>query len=95
MTLPKEGAVTSDVYYTTDLPYADPQGTFKGLKGMPMEYSVSMQGLNITFSVKTVEKKSLSDSLFTIPADYKEVSLEELQKQFTSSMASDTAAGAK
>jgi len=98
MNLPRQGSVTTDVYYTTDLPYADPQGTFKGLKGMPMEFSVSMEGLNITFSVKSVEKKTLSDSLFTVPADYKQVTLDELQKQLTSSMPSqqaDTAASPK
>ncbi|HTA28287.1 MAG TPA: DUF4412 domain-containing protein [Bacteroidia bacterium] len=90
LNLPKQGTSVSDVYYTTDIPYADPQGQFKGLKGMPMEFSVSMSGLNLTFSVKTVEKKALADSLFTIPADYKQVSLDELQKQLSSSMASDT-----
>lgn len=95
MNMPKEGTVTSEVYYTTDLPYADPQGQFKGLKGMPMEYSMSMGGMNITISAKTVDKKTLSDSLFTIPSDYKEVTIEELQKQLASSMppAGDTASG--
>ncbi len=93
MNLPKQGTSVSDVYYTTDIPYADPQGQFKGLKGMPMEFSVSMSGLNLTFTVKTVEKKSLTDSLFTIPADYKQVSLDELQKELSTSMPTDTSGG--
>ncbi len=97
MNVAKQGTSISDVYYTTDLPYADPQGQFKGLKGMPMEFSVSMSGLNLVFSVKTVEKKSLADSLFTIPSDYKQVSLDELQKELSASMpapsASDTSMG--
>jgi GLPGLI family protein len=82
----KEGVVTTDVYYTTDLPYADPQGQFKGLKGMPMEFSVSMSGLNIIISAKSVEKKNLSDSLFLIPSDYKLTDLNDLQKALAKDM---------
>ncbi|HTB31295.1 MAG TPA: DUF4412 domain-containing protein [Bacteroidia bacterium] len=89
----KEGSVPSYVYYTTDLPYADPQGQFKGLKGMPMEFSVSMQGLNLTITAKSVESKTLSDSLFTIPADYKQMDINDVQKDLEKHIPKDTTGG--
>ncbi len=94
---PNDSAVTSDMYYTADLPYADPQGQFKGLKGMPMEFSVNMLGENlmVTITAKSVEKETLPDSLFTIPSAYKEMSIDDVKKDLEKSMESDSAAGAK
>jgi GLPGLI family protein len=89
-TLPNSPPVVSEVYYTTDLPYADPQGKFKGLKGMPMEYSINMSGMIIDVSAKTVEKKALSDSLFAVPTDYKQMSIDDMQKDLMKSMGTDT-----
>jgi GLPGLI family protein len=86
------GSMTSDLYYAPDLPYADPQGQFKGLKGMPMEYSINMSGLNITISAKLVEKKPLADSLFTVPSGYKEMDINQMQKDLMKSVGNDTTA---
>jgi GLPGLI family protein len=90
---PKDSVITSDVYYTTDLPYADPQGQFKGLKGMPMEFNISMSGLNLTITTKSVEKENLPDSLFTIPADYKLMGIDEIKKDLEKTMGSDSTSG--
>jgi GLPGLI family protein len=97
---PNDSSITSEVYYTTDLPYADPQGQFKGLKGMPMEFNINMSGLNLIITTKSVEKQSLSDSLFTIPAGYKEMGIDDIKRELQSSMqsqagGSDSAAGSK
>jgi len=95
MVIPHSDSVATEVYYTTDLPYADPEGQFKGLKGMPMEFSLNMGGLVIVIVAKTVEKKSLSDSLFTIPSGYKEMDITQLQKDMAKNIGADSAAGAQ
>lgn len=95
--VPNNSPVISYLYYTTDLPYADPKGQFKGLKGMPMEYTITMANLNITIEANSVEKKSLPDTLFAVPADYKQMSIadmeKDLMKNMPTSMGSDSAAG--
>ena len=101
VTLPNSPApITSYVYYTTDLPYADPKGQFKGLKGMPMEFTISMASINLTIEAKSVEKKTLADSLFNVPADYKQTTIADMEKDLMKSMpaqnqnpGSDSAAG--
>lgn len=90
--VPHSGPVTSYLYYTTDLPYADPEDDFRGLKGMPMEFSINMGGVSITISAKSVEKKSLPDSLFTIPADYKQMSIADMKKDLMKNMPTDSTA---
>lgn len=86
--------ITSFIYYTSDLPYADPQGLFKGLKGMPMEFSGNMNHVNITIMAKSVETKTLSDSLFVVPSDYKQMTMADMEKEMMQNMGGNSAPGA-
>lgn len=78
----KEGKEqTFIVFYTDQIPTSDTKNVFEGLKGMPLEYSISQGGVNMTFSTKSIEKTPVPDSKFELDkAGYKETTLEELQK---------------
>lgn len=84
--IPNGSPVISYLYYTTDLPYADPKGQFKGLKGMPMEFTMSMASMTLTIRANSVEKKTLSDTLFTVPSGYKQMSIADMEKDMMKSM---------
>jgi GLPGLI family protein len=56
------------VFYTDQLPYNEDMGQFKGLKGFLMQFGVQFGQTNITFVAQSIEKKALSDTLFTVPA---------------------------
>jgi len=64
------------VYYAEELKSdalisLNPQ--FKNLNGMPLEYQVSQQGMDVMVTAKKVTKESISDSSFDPPAGkYKE-----------------------
>jgi GLPGLI family protein len=69
------------VYYTEEIPAAETKSTFDGLKGFPLDYTVSQGGIKMTFSTKTIVKEPVPDSKFELSKDgYKETTLEELQK---------------
>lgn len=75
---------TVTVYYTEEIPLSTMQNTFKGLKGFPMQYSMSVSIAKIVYTVASVSKASVPDSKFVIPASgYKEVTDEELQKELS------------
>lgn len=78
----KEGKEeTVVVYYTEEIPSSDVKSTFEGLKGTPLEYSITQGGVKMTFTTKTVVKESIPDSKFELSKEgYKETTLEELQK---------------
>jgi GLPGLI family protein len=78
----KEGKEeTCVVFYTDEIPTNDIKNTFDGLKGFPLEYSISQAGIKMTFTTKNIVKESVSDTKFDLPKDgYKETTLEELQK---------------
>lgn len=60
---------------------------FKGIKGMPLEYEMSMErGMKMKMTAKTVSKESVPDSKFEVPAGYKEVTVEEMQKDMMKMM---------
>jgi GLPGLI family protein len=71
---------TSTVFYTEELPSSDFRATYKGLKGFPMEYSMTQNGMKLTLTATKVSKEAIDDSKFIIPEGYKETTLEELQK---------------
>jgi GLPGLI family protein len=69
---------SSTVFYTDQLPYSEDMGQYKGLKGYPLQFGLNQQGMNISIVAQTIEKKALSDTLFTIPTKgYKVVSSRE------------------
>jgi GLPGLI family protein len=79
---------TSEVYYTGDLPYNTDsyESHFKGLKGFPLSYSMSQNGMNFTVQAESVKKESVPDSLFATPSGYKLVTKDEMQKDLMQKM---------
>ncbi len=73
-------AITSEVYYTEDIvtPIAK-SGPFKLLKGFPLEYSMSQQGVKVSITATKVDKQSLKDDTFTVPSGYKLMTMEEIR----------------
>lgn len=80
--------MTSDVYYTDQLPYNNDgyQNHFNGLKGFPLSYSMSQSGMNFTFAAQSIEKQSVPDSLFNVPAGYKLMSEDDMEKDIAKKM---------
>lgn len=76
---------TSDVYYTDQLPYGE-DPNFGTLKGFPMSFTMKQSGMTMTMVVTSVQKQSVSDSLFVVPAGYKLMTPEEMQKDMMSHM---------
>ncbi len=71
------------VYYTKDIVAKNSQaqkGGLKGLDGFPMEYVISMQGMGMKMTAKTVSKDKLEDAVFKIPEGYKEMTMDEAKK---------------
>lgn len=72
-----EGDDPDDVavfYYTEEIAPINLQGLEgMNLKGMPLEYSVSSQGITMVMTASTIEKKSVADSMFEIPEGYTEM----------------------
>ena len=69
------------VFYTEEIPVNETKTTFEGLKGFPLEYSISQSGIKMTFTTKSIDKSPIPDSKFDlVKAGYKETTLEELQK---------------
>lgn len=72
------------VFYTPEIPYLENSfnAEFKVVKGMPMEYVASMNNIKMTVTVREVKKEKIADTEFTIPAEYKITTQEELMKEF-------------
>jgi len=76
---------TMDIYYTDQLPFAI-DDKFKGLKGFPLSYNMSQNGVKFTMTATAINKQSVPDSLFTIPPGYKVMTQDEMQKDMMSHM---------
>jgi GLPGLI family protein len=83
----KEGEVKMDVWYSEKVPYISQGGgrkggeMFKGLKGMPMEFSVNQGPMKIKMVAKEVSFEKVPDSIFTLSTEgYTEKTLADLQK---------------
>jgi GLPGLI family protein len=70
------------IYYTEEIPVNQGSSQFKGLKGFPLQYEVNQGGMKMVVTAHSVKTEKVPDSKFAIPADYKEVSKEELQQMF-------------
>ena len=69
------------VYYTTDIPVDKMKEVFEGLKGFPLEYTITQGGIKMTFSAKSVSKELVPDAKLDLPKDgYIETTMEELKK---------------
>jgi GLPGLI family protein len=73
----KEVVVT--VYYSEEIagPNANYGGSFPGLKGFPMEYTMTQGEINTTFTVTEVKKGKVKETDFLLPVDYVEFTPEE------------------
>lgn len=78
--------VTTVVYYNEELgnPSTNFGGTFQGLKGIPMEYSVEAEQGTVTYTVTDVQTKKtkIKDISFMIPTDYEELDEEKAKQLF-------------
>lgn len=68
-------------YYTEEFK-AQTQHDLGGIKGFPMEYVVSAEGIQMRFYVVSIDKQTVSDDLFIIPDGYKKMSQKELQQLY-------------
>jgi hypothetical protein len=69
--------------YTSD----DRGAQFRDIKGMPLEYEIEAEnGMTMKMTAKTINKEKIPDSQFDIPADYKETTMEDLQKEMMKMM---------
>lgn len=73
-----------DLYYTDDIVIKDGDwnSDFKDIKGFPMQYQMNQGKMQMTMTAKKVTAQAVEDKMFTVPADYKEKTPEELQKMF-------------
>lgn len=73
-----------DIFYTNDLKIANPNfaNPFHMIDGVLMEYQMKKFGLEMKFTAKSVKKEDIDDSVFERPADYKEISAEEMNLLF-------------
>jgi GLPGLI family protein len=85
----KEGEVKTDVWYTEKIPYVSGAAggkrgggeTFKGLKGMPLEFSLKQGPYNIKMTAKEVSFDKVPDSIFTLSTEgYTEKKPEDFKK---------------
>jgi GLPGLI family protein len=83
-----DGTTTTDtIYYSDeigckDLNFSEP--SFKDIPGAVLQYSQFNSQINATsvYTVKEIKKSKVSDNIFLIPSDYKEVTREEFKKAF-------------
>ena len=69
-------------YYTEDIPMINMRGMEAiELKGMPLEYEMSMQGMNMVVTVTEMTELTLNDSEFVAPAGYTEMT-DEMKSMF-------------
>jgi len=86
ITVDKGGKKTSfETWYTNELGgresnFGNP--LYQDIDGMLMEFTFQERTITMKYSVSKVEKKSISDSIFEIPADYKLTTEEELKTMF-------------
>jgi hypothetical protein len=71
------------VYYTKDIVAKNAnamKGGLKGIDGFPMEYVMDMQGIGTKMTAKSINKDKIDESVFKIPAEYKEMSADDMKK---------------
>ncbi|MBO7571775.1 MAG: DUF4412 domain-containing protein [Bacteroidales bacterium] len=80
---------TMEVFVTEEIPmpanYSD-SNPVKGIKGVPMEYSMASQGMNMTMTAKEVKKGGVNNGMFVISDDYQKLSAEEFAKMLGGGM---------
>ncbi|MCF0207703.1 MAG: DUF4412 domain-containing protein [Bacteroidales bacterium] len=75
----EEGNVV-EVFFTNEIPVGDSfkeMNPVKGISGVAMEYSISTQGMSMTFTAKEVKKGGVNSSMFVIDDDYTKLPFED------------------
>jgi hypothetical protein len=69
-----------DIYYTKDLNIKNPNfaNPFFSIDGVLMEYQMKKFGLEMKFTARAVKNEEIEEASFTLPADYKQISKEEM-----------------
>jgi GLPGLI family protein len=76
---------TFEVFFTDELGAINPNfdnPTYKDINGVMMEFTTKMEQFSMKFTATSVEKKSISDKDFEIPAGYTLTTQEELKSKF-------------
>lgn len=75
---------TSVEYFVTDKISASLAGMdeLKDIKGFPLSYGVDQGEIKMRFTARSLNAEKVSEDKFTIPADFKLTTKEELMKQF-------------
>ena len=75
----ENGAVVMTVFYTEKI-QNKAQMEFVGLKGFPLEYSMSQQNIQMLMTATEVSKEAVPDNLFQKRDGYKDISEADLQQ---------------
>jgi GLPGLI family protein len=81
----KDGAdITMEVFYTDDIDVSNFKfsNAIPELNGFPMEYSMKSGPMAFKMVARSVKKENIAASEFVVPADYKQVTQEELRNMF-------------
>jgi GLPGLI family protein len=73
------GNLAMTVFYTEKIKN-QAQKEFVGLKGFPLEYSLSQNGINMVMTAVTINEESVSDDLFQKSEGFQDITQEDLQK---------------
>lgn len=84
VTMEKDPTVVFEAYYTKEMgaENVNALSPYLGIKGMLMQYRLKKMGLELEFTAKNVKKAEIVDNTFEIPAYYKIVSKQEIEKIF-------------
>ena len=76
------------VYYTDilKLKHPDINSPYKELHGILMEFQINIMDIQMLLTFNNIKKKDISDTEFSIPTDFDEVSREDIENIFKSVM---------
>lgn len=71
-----------ELWYTNDIKISHPNinNAFRALDGVLMKFQVMLSGLYMEFTASEISDEKIPDEVFAIPANYKAITKEELEK---------------
>ncbi|MEP7167958.1 MAG: DUF4412 domain-containing protein [Bacteroidota bacterium] len=74
-----------DIYFTDQVTYRNGNwaSEYKGIDGFPMQYKITQGSMTMQMTAKSVTKEKVEDEKFTVPSDYKPMTMEEMQKMYS------------
>ena len=85
-------SLVSNIWFTEKIPnhmnINDDRGVqFRDIKGMSLEYEIRAQnGMSMKMTAASISKETVAESKFDIPSDYKETTMEDMQKDMMQKM---------